>query len=193
MTCASLAGLWAVRRYYRNWGATKAETRAPALGDELIHEPVAEATAAEWIDVPIDAVWPRVMRVVMGEHWANGDPHPSVGDEYRLPMTIGGRVLGGVTMSVVDVVDHRALVLRTVRKSVPVDVTCAWLAEPRLDDRTRLVLRIRIALRHPGDVILAEASGPILALLTRRALAGIKDGAMNANTSPPRTTVTSLL
>ncbi len=166
-----VAGLWTARRYYRNWGATKEESQAPMLGDGFIHQPAAESTAAEWIDAPVDSVWPRVLDVVLGEGRTTGDANPSSGEVIRVPMTSCGRA--GVPMSVVDAVDGRSLVLRTVQEAVPVDVTWAWLAEPRWDDRTRVIVRMRIALRHPGDVILAEAAGPIVALLTRRRLAEI--------------------
>lgn len=52
-------------------------------------------------------------------------------------------------------------------------MTWAWSAESRWDDRTRVIVRLRIALRHPGDVFVAEAAGPIIAVLTRRRLAEI--------------------
>ncbi len=144
------------------------------LGDGLIHEPAAESTAAEWIDASVSDVWPRVLDVVLGEGRTIGEANPPIGEIIRLPVTICGRVVAGVTMSVVDGVGGRSLVLRTVHRKVPVDLTWAWLAEPRWDDRTRLIVRLRIALRHPGDVIVAEAAGPVVAILTRRRLAEIR-------------------
>ncbi|TPG32725.1 SRPBCC family protein [Mycolicibacterium hodleri] len=174
LTMVSAAALWSARRYYRNWVATKQESRAPMPGDGLIHEPAAESTDAEWIDAAAELVWPVVLDVVLRERRTAGRADPSVGDVIRLPMRLGGRALGGIEMSVVDVDDGRFLVLRTVRQAVPVDVTWTWLIEPRLDDRTRVIVRLRIALRHPGDVLLAEAAGPFIAILTRRRLAAIR-------------------
>lgn len=173
---ASTAGLLAARRYYRNWGTTKLEAGAPMFGDGLIAEPAAESTSAEWIDAPVDAVWSRMLEVVGQKHPSEGNP--SVGDVIQFPVTIRGRAVIGLSMSVVDVVDQRALVLRTVRSSAPVDMTWEWLAEPRWEDRTRLIVRLRIALRHPGDFAVAELAGPFAALVTRMTLVAIRSAAM---------------
>ena len=175
---AGAAVLLAARQYYRNWGSTKEESRVAMPGDGLIHGPVTETTAAEWIDAPADVVWSHVLDVGFGEHRPTDGAAPSIGDVVRFPVTIGGRELTGITMSVVDVVERRALVLRTLHPPLPVDVTCAWLAEPRWEDRTRLIVRLRIALRHPGDVVLAEAVGPVVALVTRRVLAAIRSSSV---------------
>ena len=162
---AGVATLYAARRYYRNWGATKQESHARMPGDGLIHEPAAQSTSAEWIDGPIDSVWPRVLKVVL-RHEFTGTP---AGEIVHVPLSANRRV----AMTVVEGGDGRSMVLRTVPRVVPVDVTWAWFAESRWDDRTRVTVRLRIALRHPGDVLLAEAAGPVIAVLTRRRLAEI--------------------
>ena len=180
------AGLWSARRYYRNWGATKQESRAPMPGDGLIHEPAAESTDAEWTDAAAESVWPVVLDVVLRERRTAGDGAPSMGEVIRLPVRLFGRAMGGINMSVVDVDDGRSLVLRTVRQTLPVDVTWTWLVEPRLDDRTRVIVRLRIALRHPGDILVAEAAGPLIAMFTRRRLAAISIGtAVSATPGSP--------
>lgn len=178
---AVAAALLAARQYYRNWGATKEENRVSMLGDGVIHRPATERTAAEWIDAPVEVVWPRVLDVVFGKDRSTVTAAPAIGDGVRLPVTIGGRAMGRISMSVVDVVEGRALVLRTVQPRVPVDVTWAWLAEARWEDRTRLIVRLRIALRHPGDFVIAEAVAPIVALVTRRALVAIRSAAVGAD------------
>ncbi|GLP82788.1 SRPBCC family protein [Mycobacterium antarcticum] len=162
---AGAAALYAARRYYRNWGATKQESHARMPGDGLIHEPAAQSTSAEWIDVPIESVWPRVLKATLHQQ----DADPVRGEIVQLRLTRYRRI----AMSVVEGVDGRSLVLRTVPRAVPIDVTWAWSAESRWDDRTRVIVRLRIALRHPGDVLVAEAAGPIIAVLTRRRLAEI--------------------
>ena len=178
------AGLLAARQYYRNWGTTKEESHAPMFGDELIGSPATQTTAAEWIDAPVDVVWSHVLDVVLGKDRPPNGAGPSIGDVIRVPVNIFGRATAGLTLSVVDVdvdgVDRRAFVLRTVRPPMPVDVTCAWVAEPRWEDRARLIVRFRIALRHPGDFAIAEAAGPIVTMLTRRTLAAIRSSAVNA-------------
>ena len=177
---AGAAGLLAARQYYRNWGTTKEESHAPMFGDKLIGSPATQTTAAEWIDAPVDVVWSRVLDLVLGKDRPNG-ADPAIGDVIRVPVKIFGHAMAGVTLSVVDVdgVDRRALVLRTVRPPMPVDVTCAWVAEPRWEDRARLIVRFRIALRHPGDFAIAEAAGPIVTMLTRRTLAAIRSSAVS--------------
>ncbi|MBJ7338122.1 SRPBCC family protein [Mycolicibacterium sp.] len=174
LTLVGAAALWGARRYYRNWGATKQESHASMLGDRLIHQPAAQSTDAEWIGARVETVWPRVLDVVLRRRREIDDDDLSVGDVIHLPLVIVGRAMGSVPMSVVDVVDGRSLVLRTVQRTVPVDLTLSWHAEPRWDDRTRLIVRLRIALRHPGDIFLAEAAGPIIAVLVRRRLVAIR-------------------
>ena len=164
---AAAAGLWAARRYYRNWGATKEESRASMFGDGYVHNPVAQTTAAEWIDAPVDAVWAEMTGRLCGAP-------PLVGDVVGVPLVIGGWRIGTVSMSVVEVEANRAVVLRALHSSAAVDATCTWLIEPRWQDRTRLIMRLRIALRHPGDVVVAETVGPALAVITRGLLAEIR-------------------
>jgi hypothetical protein len=167
---AAVVGLWAARRYYRNWGATKDESREVLLGDGHLHDPVAQTTAAEWIDAPLDVVWDELTRRVCGGA-------PRVGDAVRVSLLPVLHRFGTVGMTVIDVDAGRAMVLRTTRAGLPVDATCVWLLDSRWQDRTRLLMRLRIALRHPGDFLVAEASDPLLAALTRRALTAIRRSA----------------
>lgn len=162
--------LWAARRYYRNWGATKEESREVLLGDGYLHDPVAQTTAAEWIDAPLDTVWDELTRRVCGGA-------PRVGDAVRVSLLPALHRFGTIGMTVIDVDAGRAMVLRTTRAGFPVDATCVWLVDTRWQDRTRLLMRLRIALRHPGDFLVAEASDPLLASLTRRALVAIRRSA----------------
>jgi hypothetical protein len=43
-----------------------------------------------------------------------------------------------------------------------------------LDDRSRLLIRSRTGLRYPGQVLATEAAGPVLSIITRGMLRGIK-------------------
>jgi hypothetical protein len=45
---ALTAVLYAARRYYRNWGASKGECRMRLPGDELVGDPVIQVTEAAW-------------------------------------------------------------------------------------------------------------------------------------------------
>ena len=51
-TAALLAVLYAARRYYRNWGATKAECQMRLPGDALVGDPAIQTTEAVYIDAP---------------------------------------------------------------------------------------------------------------------------------------------
>lgn len=44
------AVLYAARRYYRNWGATKGESQLQLPGDELAGDPVTQVTEAVWVE-----------------------------------------------------------------------------------------------------------------------------------------------
>ena len=50
------AGLYAARRYYRNWGTTKDECESPLPGDELVPEPVLQTTEGVWIEATAEEV-----------------------------------------------------------------------------------------------------------------------------------------
>lgn len=143
------------------------------FGDGRVHDPVAQTTAGEWIDASVDEVWPHVTARTC-------TAAPAVGDVVRLPLSIGPWDVGSVALTVVDVAERRAVVMRTARTPIPVDATFALLLESRWEDRTRLIARIRIALRHPGDFLVAEAFGPTIAYQTRHALRGIRSAAEHA-------------
>ena len=49
--------VYAARRYYRDWGATKAECKLRLPGDPLVGDPVIQMTEAVYIDAPSSAVW----------------------------------------------------------------------------------------------------------------------------------------
>lgn len=171
MFATAAAALWGARRYYRNWGATKEEGRAAMCGDGHVRDPAAQTTAGEWIDAHVDTVWPAVTNLLCAGQ-------PEVGDVIRLPATVAGQDVFRIAMSVLEVEAGRVLVLRTVRTPIiPIDATLTVLVESRWVNRTRLLARLRIALRHPGDFAMAEALGPVLAALTRHALVRIRRAA----------------
>src|SRR5690348_13246614 len=62
-TAALLAMLYGARRYYRNWGATKAECQMPLPGDDLVADPAIQTTEAVYIDARLSAVWPQLSRM----------------------------------------------------------------------------------------------------------------------------------
>jgi hypothetical protein len=192
---AAAALLYAARRYYRNWGTTKEECQARLPGDELIGRPFVQSTEGVWIDAPTDAIWPWLVQMgqdrgglytyetlenLVGLHYRNADRiHPEwqeliPGDVIRLaPKGWLGR-RDGVTMQVTQVIDREAIVLRGTPPDFPWDAVWSFHLSPRLEDRCRLLVRTRARMRYPGEVLGTELAGPIIALVTRGMLLGIK-------------------
>jgi len=192
---AVAALLYATRRYYRNWGTTKEESRARLPGDELVGRPAVQSTEGVWINAPADVVWPWLLQMgqgrgglysyqtlenLIGLHYDNTDRiHPEwqrlePGDEVRLaPKGWMGR-RNGVTMQVAEVIDKEAIVLRGTPPEFPWDGVWSFHLAPHRDDRSRLLVRTRARLRHPGEVLTTELAGPVTALVARGMLLGIK-------------------
>lgn len=196
VTMLAAAGLlYAARRYFRDWGTTKAESGDALPGDELVRPPVLQATEGVWIDAPPEQVWPWLVQMgqdrgglysfekienLVGLRYRNADAvHPewqqlAVGDAIRL---VPRRWLGltdGVTLRVADIAEGRAIVLRTDPAQGNWDLVWSFHLVPHGDDRCRLLIRSRLALRHPGEVMFGELIGPARALVTRGMLIGIK-------------------
>ena len=153
---AIAALLYVARRYYRNWGTTKDECRMKLPGDELIKQPSTRTTEGISIEAPAEEVWRRMRQRV--------DP----------------------TLAVEQIEANLSLVLRGEPPHIPWQSVISYHVLPRLDDRCRLLARTRIALRRPGQVLLAELAGPAAALSTRGMLLGIKHEAEAARKLTPR-------
>lgn len=169
---AAAGALYAARRYYRNWGTTKDECRMQLPGDELIKRPVTRTTEGVSVDAPAEAVWRQLRQRIHPEQQT-----VVPGDVIRLaPQGFLGR-RRGMELAVEQVDDGSALVLRGARPNLPSQTVMSFHVLPRLADRCRLLIRTRTALRHPGEVLLVELSGPAMAMLTRRMLLDIKNDA----------------
>lgn len=175
---AAAGALYAARRYYRNWGTTKDECRMQLPGDELIKRPVTRTTEGVSIGAPAEAVWRQLLQRIHPEQQT-----VVPGDVIRLvPQGRPGR-RRGMELAVEQIDDGSALVLRGARPNFPWETVMSFHVLPRLADRCRLLIRTRTALRHPGEVLLVELSGPAMAMLTRRMLLGIKNEAQGARRS----------
>jgi hypothetical protein len=192
---SALALLYGARRYYRNWGTTKAECRIWLPGDELVSQPFVQSTEGVWIDAPVDAVWPWLVQLgqdrggiysdelledLLGMDYHNADHlHPEwqrlvPGDRIRLapPGWLGHR--RGVALRVYQVIEREAIVLRGAPPEFPWDAVWSFHVESRWEDRCRLLVRTRAQLRRPGEALLTELAGPVTALTVRGILLGIK-------------------
>lgn len=182
---AIIAVLYAARRYYRNWGSTKEECQAQLPGDELVGDPVIRVTEAVWIDAPPSAIWPWLLHMgqvrsdVIGLRFQNTDRvHPewqqlAVGDVVRLTPKGWMGLRDGLALRVETIEPERSIVLRAATPNLPQTVWSFHL-EPHWDDRSRLLARARVGLRHPGEVFAVELARPVIALMTRGVLLGIK-------------------
>ena len=194
-TAALLALLYAARRYYRNWGATKAECQMPLPGDTLVADPAIQTTEAVYIDAPVSAVWPWLLQMGQDrggfygcealknraglQHNDTDRVHPEwqqlrVGDPVRLAPEGWLGSPDGVSLSVNEIVPEKYLVLQATRPDNRWDAVWSFHVQPHWEDRVRLLTRVRIGLRHPGEVFVMELIRPAIALSTRGMLLGVK-------------------
>lgn len=176
-TAALLAMLYGARRYYRNWGATKAECRMQLPGDTLVADPAIQTTEAVYIDAPVSAVWPALLRMAHGRR-EGGSPsspeHLAVGDVLRLAPEGWLGLPDGMTFTVAEIVPEKYLVLNATRSGARWNAVWSFHIQPHWEDRVRLLTRARVALRHPGEVFVMELVRPALAMGTRGLLLRIK-------------------
>ena len=216
MTAGAALLLYGARRYFRNWGTSKDECRMYLPGDELVRQPVSQTTEAVWIERPPAAVWPWLVQMgrdrggvysyelvekLFGAWHRDADRiHPEwqrldQGDAVRLVPTGWLGLRQGITLSVAEVIDGQAIVLRAAPPDLPWEAVWSFHLLPRWKGRSRLLVRTRVALRHPGEVLVAELASPVTALVTRGMLRGIcrrvHDATELARTSAAITATTS--
>ena len=189
------ACMYAARRYYRNWGATKEECTMALPGDELVKAPTVQTTEAVSIDAPVDGVWSWLVQIgqdrgglytfealenLFGLRFRNADrinpewQQLDVGDVVRLAPKGWMGLRDGLVLRVVDTVPEQRIVLRAAPPELPWDAVWSLHIVPHWEDRCRLIIRRRARMRHPGEVLAAELAGPLTALLARGMLIGIK-------------------
>ncbi|BBY21256.1 hypothetical protein MSTO_14610 [Mycobacterium stomatepiae] len=194
-TAVLLALLYGARRYYRNWGTTKAECRMVLPGDRLVADPAVQTTEAIYIDAPTAAVWPWLMQMgldrggfygceavmnLAGLGYRHTDrvhaqwQQLAVGDPVRLAPEGWLGLPDGVTFSVAEIVPEKYLVLRATTSDPRWDAVWSFHVQPHWEDRVRLLTRARVALRRPGEVFAMELLRPVVAFGTRGLLLGIK-------------------
>jgi len=192
---AGVGLLYAARRFYRNWGTTKEECRMALPGDELVGKPSVQTTEGVWIDAPPGDVWPWLVQMgqdrgglysyqtledVVGLDYKNADRiHPewqrlAPGDKVRLAPNGWMGLPDGIAFTVVDVIEHESIVLSGTTPRLLRDAEWSFHLIPRWDDRSRLLIRTRTRLRHPGEVLATELAGPANAAMTRGILLGVK-------------------
>lgn len=193
---AALAALlYGARRYWRNWGTTKDECAMKLPGDEVLAAPVVITTEGLWIDRPPEEIWPWLVRmgsssdgmytygatdaILCRTHHTPADASAppvelAVGDTVTLVAAgLFGR-RAGIALPVQQVVSGDALVLHGGPPDVPWDVVWSIHLLPRWNDRCRVLVRTRVGLRHPGEVLSTVLLGPAFSVLTRRMLVTVR-------------------
>jgi hypothetical protein len=194
-TTVLLAVLYGARRYYRDWGTTKAESQMLLPGDTLVADPAIQTTEAVYIDAPVAAVWPWLVQMGQDrggfygceglknlaglDHHDADRIHPEwqqleVGELVRLAPEGWMGLPDGVTVTVAEIVSEKYVVLNATREDDRWNAVWSFHIEPHWEDRVRLLTRARIALRHPGEVFVMELVRPAIAFGTRGLLLGIK-------------------
>ncbi|HOB50178.1 MAG TPA: SRPBCC family protein [Mycobacterium sp.] len=192
---AAAGALLAARQFYRNWGTTKEECQTPLPGDELIGQPAVQTTEGVWIDAPAADVWPWLVQMgqdrgglysyeglenAVGLKYRNADrihpewQHLEAGDVIRVVPRGWMGLSEGIALPVAQVIGGESIVLRLQPPQLPFDGVWSFHVIPRWEDRCRLLVRSRTRMQAPGEVLGAEAAGPVLALMTRGMLLGIK-------------------
>lgn len=149
-----VAGLLGLRQFYRNWGTTKGECRLSLPGDDLVHAPAVQTTEGVWVDASADAVWSELMRTLRDRAAAR----------RRLVSSL----------HVVQISEGTVIVLQSTPRGLHAGAVWSVSVTPHGADRCRVLLRCRIGLRHPGQVVGVELLGPVRALVTRAMLRGVQ-------------------
>lgn len=149
-----VAGLVGLRQFYRNWGTTKGECRLLLPGDELVHAPAVQTTEGVWVDASADAVWSELLRTLRDR----------AGVRRRL----------AAPLHVVQISEGTVIVLQSTPSGLHAGAVWSVSVIPHGADRCRVLLRCRIGLRHPGQIVAVELLGPVRALVTRAVLRGVQ-------------------
>ncbi|MGD1254540.1 SRPBCC family protein [Mycobacterium seoulense] len=192
-----LTVLYCARRYYRNWGATKAESQMRFPGDASVSDPAVQTTEAVDVDAPVPAVWSRLLQMGQdrGERDDVDELRSAVGQDNNEGLRVGDAVrlapegwLGlpdGVTLRVAEIVPEKYVVLNAMRSEPRWNAVLSFHLQPHWEDRVRLLARARIGLRYPGEVFVLELARPAISLGTRALLLAVKRRAERVELTEP--------
>ncbi|OBG91018.1 hypothetical protein A9X05_01070 [Mycobacterium sp. E3298] len=184
-TAALLTVLYCARRYYRNWGATKAESQLRVPGDMLVADPAVQTTEAVDIDATAPVVWSWLMQMgrdraaggIQGPETVAGQADNGslrVGDVIRLAPEGWRGLPDGVTLRITEIAPEKYVVLNAMRSEPRWTAVLSFHLQPHWEDRVRLLARARIGLRYPGEVFVLELARPMISLGTRGLLLAVK-------------------
>jgi hypothetical protein len=175
------------RPWLRRWGATPEKLEKPLPGDEMVPRPALQSTRAVTIDAPVQEVWPWLAQIgqdragfysyawlenLAGCGIHNADrvhpewQHRSPGDQILLHPSHGQPVTRFEPF-----------------RSLALEGWGAFVLEPLPGDRTRLIVRSRVA-RGPGHVAYALLVELPHFVMERKMLLGLKRRAEHTHMSP---------
>ena len=190
------------RSRLRDWGATREELAASHAGDELLSGPVSTTTFGVTVNAPAAELWSWLVQIGQGRGgmysyewlenlfgWTSTTQRRSApgGSAWRSATrcawchaaSSGCPTATRFGWRCVD--PPHALVLRQQPPEHPWNATWAFLIEPRGNGRCRLLARSRSArvpgLGGAGARVAEELMRPVMLLMTRKMLLGIKDRA----------------
>lgn len=201
-TAAIVAYTRLIRPWFLRWGASAQEIDRVLPGDELVPAPRTGYTRAITINAPIDQVWQWIVQIGQNrgglyiDEWLEmvfGSGAPNA--ERILPqfqnLNVGEYVLlypNGPGYAVAKVEPPRSLVLQTVHyetgefttsaKRDEAHGTLAFLLEPHMENKTRLLIRMRLDYAPtPLYKTLWGMEEPITFLMERQLMRGVKERA----------------
>jgi hypothetical protein len=183
-------------RWQRRWGATAAEQRAVLPGDDLVPQPIYQATRAIGIDAPPKAVWPWLVQIGQDkggfysydrlENLVGLDIHSadSVHPEWQ-HLEAGDKVnlADPVALRVNQIEDGKVLVLYGEdAESAPMEMDFSWTfaLEPEGPAGTRLVVRERYSWAKWHVGVCVKTVAWISFMMSRAMLVGVKRRAERA-------------
>ena len=153
-TTALLTVLYGTRRYYRNWGATKAESQMRFPGDTLVSDPRTQTTEAVDIDATASVAWSwrdcRSARIGASRYDVDGLRSPveqddseglRVGETVRLAPEGWMGLPDGVTLRVAEIVPEKYVVLNAMRSEPRWMRVLSFHLQPHWEDRVRFLAR----------------------------------------------------
>jgi hypothetical protein len=201
-TAAIVAYARLIRPWFLRWGASAQEIERVLPGDEQVPAPRTGYTRAITINAPIDQVWQWVVQIGQNrgglymEEWLEnvfGGGAPNA--ERILPqfqhVAVGEYVLlypNGPGYAVAQVEPPRSLVLRTIHLDTGefttsaardgAHGTLAFLLEPHMENKTRLIVRMRLDYEPtPLYKTLWGIEEPVTFVMERQLLRGLKERA----------------
>jgi uncharacterized protein YndB with AHSA1/START domain len=206
----AVAAAWWSRRRWRDWGATPEERARSWPGEASIPSPSSASTLAVSIAAPPEDVWPWLVQIGQDrggmysyerlENLFGLDIHnaTTVHPEWQ-QLAPGDRVVvvppgrmgmpDGYAFPVAEVVAPRHLVLRQEPPEHPWNAVWTFALVPEAEGGTRLVSRSRAERQAGVAGRLADVAGlamsPVIVLMMRRMLLGIKERAEGSSVGAP--------